>query len=210
LYVLGRPADDGGKLDLPVHRLGVAGNLDGRAGVGDGARGFDEMPRLEALLVRIGRRRMALFRRHRRGVVGVIGAGAIDGRRIPHRREQLGLAERLALRPAFGRGSGGFFQRALGRLPVFQDTDDRGIGRLAGQLCRIEHIVADDKTGARPIARPIGREFVSGVFCRCHFAFTSLLKTCLCSLAYEALPQAGRDQTAIRRGWQAWSGFRSD
>ena len=126
--------------------------------------GFDEMPGLEPLFMRIGRRRLAFLGRHRRGVVGVIGAGAIDRRRKPHRRQQFRLVQRLALGPAFRGAGGGLFQHALGRLPVVENADDGGIGRLAGELRGVEHLFADDEAGARAVARFISRELVAGVF----------------------------------------------
>ena len=123
--------------------------------------GLDEVPRLQALLVRIGRLRRGPSARHRGGVVGVVGAGAEDGRRERHRRHQLGLGERQALGAAFGGAGGGLLQRALGRLPVGEDAGDGRIGGLAGELGGVEYVVADHEARARTFARLICRELVS-------------------------------------------------
>ena len=157
--------------------LGVIGGFHGRAGIGDGARGLDEMPRLEALLVRIGRRRLAFLGRHRRGMVGVIGAGAEDGRRRRERREEFRLGERQPLDPALRRRGGGLLQRALGGAPMRENAHHGRVFRLAGELGGVEHLLADDQAGARPFARFIRRELVSRPLGPSHVYFSSFPKS---------------------------------
>ena len=90
--------------------------------------------------------------RHFGGVIGVIGAGAIDRRRPAHRRQQLGapsgwpLARLLpALRGRLAAATP-CAARQSSRMP-----STRRIGRLAGELRGIEHLVVDDEAGARAL-----------------------------------------------------------
>ena len=126
-------------------------------------RRLDEVPGLQALLVRIGRLRHAHFARHGGGVIGVVGAGAEDRRRL-ERRHELGLGERQPIGAAFGGAGRGLFEGAVGGLPVGEDAGDGRIGRLAGELGSVEHVVADHEARARTFARPICRELVSRSF----------------------------------------------
>ena len=160
--MLGRAADDGGELDLPIYLLRIVGHFDGLAGVGERARGLDEVPGLQVQRVRIGLRRPAMARVHLGDVVGVVRAGAVDGGRPAHRREQLCARERLALDPALARVRRRFPECRLRGLPIVEDAEHGGIGGLAGELCGIEQLVAHDQAGAGAGGRLVGCEPVAG------------------------------------------------
>jgi hypothetical protein len=161
-YVLGRAPDHGGKLHLPVDLIGDAGNLHRGAGVGKRPCRLEEMPRLEALAMRVRLRRPVHAASHFSGVVGIIGAGAVNRRRPAHRRQQLGASKRQRFDAAFSGGGRRFAQDDLRRLPVLEDAEHGRIGALAREPGGIEHLVVDDQAGARAIGGLVGRELVAG------------------------------------------------
>ena len=90
---------------------------------------------------------------------------------IGHRGQEFGLGDRLAFGAAFGGAGRGLLQRAFGRLPVGEDAGDRRVGRLAGELCGVKHLFADDDARARTLAVDMSRAYIPPAYCQpCAFS----------------------------------------
>ena len=120
------------------------------------------MPGLETLAVRIWLHGPVHAAGHLGGVVGIVGAGAVDRRGPAHRRQQLAARKRQGLDAAFPRLRGGLVQDALRRSPILEDAEHGRIGALARELGGVEHLVVDHEAGAGAVSALVGREPVAG------------------------------------------------
>jgi hypothetical protein len=122
--------------------------------------------------VRIGRRRPVVARRHLGSVIGIIRAGAIDGGRKSHRRQQFCPSQRPAFYAAFAapfartfaEAGCGFAQGSVRGSPIGEDAEHARIGSLAGQRRDVKNLIADDNARARTVALLIGCQFITGGF----------------------------------------------
>jgi hypothetical protein len=99
---------------------------------------------------------------HFGGMVGIVGAGAVDRGRPADRRQQLGVRERQRFDAAFSRRRRSLLEDAFRRAPVIENPEHGRIGRLARELGSIEHLVVSDQAGASAIGGLIGCKLVAG------------------------------------------------
>src|SRR5262245_30133303 len=139
------------------------------------------MPRLKALGMRIGLERPVHAAGHLGGMVGIVGARAIDRGGPAHRRQEFGARERQGFDAAFSSRRGRFPQHAFRRSPVLEDAEDRRVGALAREVGGIEYLAVDDQPSARAIRGLVSRELVpSHSVCSvtCHAARKSFCRIC--------------------------------
>ncbi len=147
--------DDHGEFGLPVESGGIG--FDPRLGAHHTPRRFDEVPGIEAELVRIRVRRDVQPSRHVVHVVAIIRTGAVNRARAQHRRAQLEAGERHALLPNVRRRRG---EARFGRRPILKDAHDTRISRIVEQTGDVVHALADTKAGARSRGIAIGEQAI--------------------------------------------------